>query len=298
MSEKKDLTPELLKKSIEIIREIQRDIKISLEKNRVSAIEEIFRRWKVRSNITHPFDLTAEARASSMLWRSRVGKNIVVYGEESLRDHNLDLSKEKNVVALLDMVDGSDLLVLDLSNWCSAIVFFQPDPDKPKILLSLVGDSFGRIYYAARNEKGAYVIPPNKGIEKRISISPSTTKKLKDAKVCFYGQKSKNFLPILKHKKFITALESMGRLYNLGGNPMMVKVAEGTIDAVFELVGQSPHDVVAGAYIAKKAGAILLDLTGKPVELEKSLLQPAKNKLVYVLASEKQLYNSIIGNLQ
>jgi fructose-1,6-bisphosphatase/inositol monophosphatase family enzyme len=58
------------------------------------------------------------------------------------------------------------------------------------------------------------------------------------------------------------------RIYNLGGNPMMLKVAERTIDAVFEVVGQHPHDVVPGAYIARQAGAIVKDLQGNDLALK------------------------------
>jgi hypothetical protein len=82
--------------------------------------------------------------------------------------------------------------------------------------------------------------------------------------MCSYGQKSGNLLQLLKlHDKqtFIQLLNNnikeedriktdtiardvKFRFYNFAGNPMMVKLAEGIIDVVFDLKGQKPHDVV------------------------------------------------------
>lgn len=46
---------------------------------------------------------------------------------------------------------------------------------------------------------------------------------------------------------------------------MIVKIPERTVDAVFELSGQLPHDVIP-AYIAGRAGAVITDLKGEPVK--------------------------------
>jgi fructose-1,6-bisphosphatase/inositol monophosphatase family enzyme len=52
--------------------------------------------------------------------------HLVFLGEEQLSIRQEDLTKEEKLVVLVDMVDGTDLLERGLSNWCSAMVFFDP----------------------------------------------------------------------------------------------------------------------------------------------------------------------------
>lgn len=83
------------------------------------------------------------------------------------------------------------------------------------------------------------------------------------------------------------------RFYNLAGNPMMARLAEGTVDVVLELDGQLPHDVVPGAYIAMKAGAVFGNIDGDKTfseqELADFLLKPADQSIRYILAANKDL---------
>jgi len=83
--------------------------------------------------------------------------------------------------------------------------------------------------------------------------------------------------------------EKLGfRIYNFGGNPMMVKIPDRSVDVVFDVFGQEPHDVVPGAYIATQAGAVLTDLDGKTIDLGEVLLKP-REKIRYVLAATDSL---------
>ena len=72
---------------------------------------------------------------------------------------------------------------------------------------------------------------------------------------------------------------------NLGGNPMMVKVADGNLHAVFELLGQKPHDVVPGAFIARAAGAVVRDLKGEDLNLANTLMTPNMGQMKYIIAA-------------
>ena len=77
---------------------------------------------------------------------------------------------------------------------------------------------------------------------------------------------------------------------------MMLKVANGTLHAVFDLTGPKPHDMVAGAYISLKAGAFIGDVNGDAIEeadLAHSLLQPDKHGPAYILASTRGLYDQL-----
>ena len=81
---------------------------------------------------------------------------------------------------------------------------------------------------------------------------------------------------------------------------MMLKVANGTMDAVFDLTGPKPHDVVPGAYIALKAGAFLGDMRGNKIQeinLAESLLRPDEKGPAYILAGTRQLYKELQARL-
>lgn len=240
----------------------------------------------------------AAERACQDELHKRFGAKIVVPGEESLRKGSFDLSEEHRVVALVDPVDGTDLLERGLSNWCSAMIFFYP-PQR-KILGAFVGIPSVGVYYAIPSN-GAYLQPLGaKGSQKLAGPSKVTT--LKNASICFYGQKIKNFLSVASNPKFVRALRNLEiekrvkfRLYNFGGNPMMVKLADGRVDAIVEVEGQHPHDVAPGAYIATQSGAAFTDLNGQPIDLVQSLLRPADPNftLRYILTSTKKLNQEI-----
>ena len=52
-------------------------------------------------------------------------KEVRVWGEESIKK-KMDFTNQEGVFALVDMIDGTDLLERNLSKWCSAAVFFRP----------------------------------------------------------------------------------------------------------------------------------------------------------------------------
>ena len=74
---------------------------------------------------------------------------------------------------------------------------------------------------------------------------------------------------------------------------MICKVADGSVDAVFELVGQKPHDVVPGAFIARCAGAVVKDLNNNPLPLEEALLTPNTGRLKYIISATEDLYQEL-----
>lgn len=294
---------EIIKTGLNVIRYVQRKIEIIVQHDPESAFQPLMlgRGGKPIVGV----DWHAEKDCQAKLYR-RFGNKIEVYGEEKCRDRNLDLSNEKRLVALVDMVDGTDLLRRGLSNWGSALIFFQPT--QAKILGAFVGLPSDDIYYTTGD--GAYKQPPGRVPSVQVK-GPSDVSRLKDASLCFYGQKIKNLLPVINNKKFISSLKNMReeeiktneqaelRIYNLAGNPMMVKLADGVIDGIFDMKGQHPHDVAPGAYIAQQAGAVFKGFDDKPVDLLPALLRPADPSfyLRYILTSTEQLFQELRGCL-
>jgi fructose-1,6-bisphosphatase/inositol monophosphatase family enzyme len=255
-----------------------------------------------REKIAVVVDIVAERLAALELWRRLKRLDPLILGEESLRDEGLDLSEETRLVALLDMVDGSDLLERGLGNWCSAAAFFLPA--ERQILGAFVAVPEGDIYFWTIETPVPQKFNIKSGRMESIG-GPSGVRAVSEASISFYGQKMANFCSCageLTHERNrnLLARDLATRIYNLAGIPTMMKVVDGSvhkrIDAVFELLGQNPHDAVPGAVIAQAAGATLLGLDGTPLDLLSALLRPSdpSRRLRYVLAATPELASELL----
>ncbi|MFL6312822.1 MAG: hypothetical protein ACJ71W_12045 [Terriglobales bacterium] len=279
-------------------------------------------------------DRQAENEAIRYLSKHLGKKSIAVLGEETLWEHKeLDLAREhiersgrrvtrepgaeKKTVAIVDMVDGSDLLDRNFRNWCSALVFFNPDV--PEILFALIHNDNGRIYGA--DSQGFFTLPRENSFELQPAHKPEVVRFVeaeKDEKnnkktlpeeidqisICYYGQKCSHFTSM--PSGFFTwanttPARSRLRLYNLAGNPMMARLANGeNIHAVFEHIGQYAHDAVPGLFIALKAGAYVLDFAGNEISVETlttHLLKPSSTSLQYVVGSTREVAEELVKAL-
>jgi fructose-1,6-bisphosphatase/inositol monophosphatase family enzyme len=243
---------------------------------------------------------------------------VILWGEESINT-SINLDNEERPCILVDMIDGTDLLERGFSNWCSAIVIFTPTNKRINgAYVALQSENRTYMYYALGHEDNAFKIEYTQKTDGKVSFGqeiklkgPAIDKLLKDASVCSYGQKSGNLLELLKlnnKHKLIQILnnneanEVKFRFYNLAGNPMMAKLAEGIVDVVFDIKGQAPHDVVPGAFIAMKAGASLWDIEeGKSLSdssLVMKLLHPGGSRIKYVLAANQNMVTEMTGLLE
>lgn len=251
-------------------------------------------------------DLTAEHGFRQIL-NARAKDEFVLIGEES-DDGERPMDR---VWVIADIVDGTDLYEMEIPLWCSAALLF--DPRKPAIIGSVVVLASGEVFFADESEIAKVIRPGSKKTEAATRVrGPSNVKTISDARICFYGQKAKNFIPIVESVGFKNLLSSLAtktpspdfRMYNFAGNPALVRLADRAkrpdgsmlsagIDAVFDIStnGQQLHDVAPGAFIAMCAGAVLYDLQGNELDksqLAKKLLTP-KERLRYVLAATPEL---------
>lgn len=317
MPSKNDMFIDLFsyKELIKMMLKLNRSIEKTIENRRDLAFRPYFFKTAGKSNKPlASVDLDAELIMSNLLM-NRIGKDkVFVTGEESITG-KIDLSKESNkIIALMDMIDGTDLLERGFSNWCSAITFYQVNNKEVKILGAVIAVRGGYIYYATADRDGAYkrLLSETLGDQEFALAGPSKSRELNDASICMYAQKSKNLLELLKlnkKKKFIHWLNEIGeiekqnrdignsesikfRFYNFAGNPMMAKLGDGIVDIVFDLKGQAPHDVVPGAFIAMKVNAVLGKINGEKFtikELSDYLLLPNKTPLRYILAANESV---------
>lgn len=232
------------------------------------------------------------------------GCKILVLGEEkgSYPDAR-SIASHEGYIAFVDAIDGTDLMARGFSNFCFSFLLFEPQ--KQRVILSVVGHSSGIIYWA--DEDGAFRKNAFGNVSE-LTISAMSTSNFENASVCFYGQKPRYLMNAMRSKSLSERLaeleqrmkggEKLGiRIYNFAGNPMMVRIPEGAVDVIFEITGQEIHDVAPGAFIARKAGAILLDLDGQEINLERALLDPQR-RLKYVLASNRSLADEVLNLLK
>ena len=142
----------IVKTACRTIRIIQRGIAADCVADPETAFDRIsFDSWKKR---LATIDLVAQVVAARRLRDSLKGYDLVIIGEENLRSPDLDLTNKEGLVVLMDMIDGTDLLERDLSNWCSALIFYSPL--EKKILASFVGIPNDGVYYALDGTDGAF----------------------------------------------------------------------------------------------------------------------------------------------
>jgi fructose-1,6-bisphosphatase/inositol monophosphatase family enzyme len=312
------VTPsQIVKAAITTIHDVQLEIERQLQSNPLAAL--------TRLPMEKPLlviDMLAERIAETGLRRllRLTDTDLHYLGEEQLgimRAKEINLADEERLVVLVDMVDGTDLLERGLSNWCSAMIVFDPQAEKGrKILAAFVGIPEDGVYYATRESADAWKhrfhVQSGKPRLKQLPKLSSRSGTLAEASICFYGQQTDNIADMVG-RGLIAHLEELSvtaapnklrtRIYNLAGMPMMMKMLDSgdgltRMDAVFDVYGQQPHDMVAGAYIAQAAGAVLSDLDGKPLDLEDRLLRPASEKLHYVLAATDSLALELRGCLK
>lgn len=292
------LSPEFMVR--QIIR-VHRFIRRSIAASPAGAFESYFFETSRGLKPLTVVDLFAERMFMDIIHTHFGSDRILVLGEESLRE-DVDLTNEERTCVLIDMIDGTDLLRRGFSNWCSAVAVFSPR--ERRIEGAYVALPNRSLYYATADEPGARKVALSeaslKGAKGPQELpGPSADADLSKATVCTYAQKPRNLQEVSRlllrpqvQSWLQTATES--RFYSLAGNPMMIRVPEGTVDLVFELRGQAPHDMIPGAFIATKAGAVLTGLDGSPLgeeELTRRLCRPAHAgaRLTYLLAANAGL---------
>ena len=327
-------TDELYTTAKRVLQKVHRAIEVQINRRPERALSYMQADDKEASNQPLRIDELAEDTCNEALLE-KFGKYMIALGEESLGvPEAKDLAQQDSVVAVMDMIDGTDLLLRGLGNWCSAMTLFVPK--KRQILLAMVLDPAGTVFHANNVQSEAFYQRRNAKHPVSLHVSHAETEltksrvrfhrgflsgpratTLRNASVCCNSQKASALSRFLKqprlHKQIATAVKTgqtkrkdqapapTFRHYNLSGIPMMVKLATGAVDAVIELGSQKPHDVVTGAYIAIKAGAIMKTIRGKIIgeeELVDGLLQPGSRFDPYVLASCSELADELLEALK
>lgn len=131
------------------------------------------------------------------------------------------------------------------------------------------------------------------------SMPSDKQKSLEQASVCVNTQKRGHVEALAEvGPRVLNWLRQSGkaadqfRFYDLSGNPMLARLAEGRVDVVLTLKGSAPHDFVPGAFIARRAGASIMTLTrgARTLDLNRAVWRPATQ---YVAARTLTLASEI-----
>lgn len=293
---------------------VQKRISEAVYRRPDEAFQEVQFPGKDKGHVTTKIDLEAQDLAEKFLLETKLG--IKTQGEETPEDKLLDLSKEQSPVVIMDMIDGTDLFTREMGNWCSAMVVLHPPT--AEILGALVGLPLGdqfKLYMAARSFDSAdlltYDILPTKSGELRYLLpevegggirhlaprtyEPETGKLLNRTSIAFYGQKRSRLVEMRDKTNFPWSEELAEsdklRIYTLAGNPMLAKLAEGRISAVFEAFGQKPYDCIPVLFIAQKAGAVVKGPDRSSIDLGAALKKGEKVR--YIAACQERLLNDL-----
>jgi fructose-1,6-bisphosphatase/inositol monophosphatase family enzyme len=263
--------------------------------------------------------------------RDKLGDVVSVIGEESLPRTGLDLAAQDGIVILCDIIDGTDLLVRGMSNWCSAMVAFEPS--QRTIIAAhvhVVGRGVDTLYSAYPGRDGVtqtsfltklveaggtkavalQKIDRTERIESAEIVRGVSGRAIDEAGIFSYGQKLKNFRTMANTILADQAIKKLNdlpdvRFYNLGGNPVACRIVEGKSDILFDFHGQAAHDIIPGAIIALCGMAVMylavdgLDSFRKVsiADMIPYLLRPCPDdsRLRYVIAGSDLLARQFIN---
>jgi fructose-1,6-bisphosphatase/inositol monophosphatase family enzyme len=293
---------------IRILDEVHNEIKLRVNNKRDdSAFVRQYDEDRKKQAIT--IDITAESSFKEKL--SLAIPNVIVVGEESM--DSFEQISDDIAYVVCDIIDGTDLLEMDIPIWCSAVcVFTATDIDDAKMLCSVVKMANGETYYTYDNETSAYVKTANSEVCRLRG--PSTSLNLADCTVSFYGQKISSLLTTLDNKGFRHLLDYLNkstnrnnlRIQTIAGNPAMVLLADREsdkrrgFDVVLSLRDQKPHDVVPGALIALRSGACMYDIEGN-IMTEHELIQALANPTIgikYIIAANDTIGRQVVALLK
>lgn len=222
-------------------------------------------------------------KITSRNWKAESAIKKVIGDAELYSEEREKLISKKNAkfTFLLDPIDGTFFALRGLSGGCIGISFHDRKTMNP--IASIVGDFQTKDIYWA-DGTGAYLN------DKKIFVSSITN--IEDAFISTCYGKQSRFKKLLSNKKVIKNaawFETTGTMVSL------VKVATGQIDAYYDfMLGYKSYDFAPSAFIAQMAGAVVIDVRGKPLKYSRILNRRQK----FIIASTPELARSIFNLLK
>jgi len=206
----------------------------------------------------------AAARRSIADWTARSGLAVRLVGEDVEGD-----TSEVNdypVVCLLDALDGTQHWARGRNLWCTALSLFSGVDGNLDLRVSAVQMSDGAVFVAREDRKGTF----REGGDSAVRVNADRRIQIGAAHVCTVGRRPDHFRVLAP---YLLGGVPFAGLYTFGGNPILVELALGKYDAVFQPDAshvndpQELFDWLPGGHIAYRSGATVLDLQGNEFDL-------------------------------
>lgn len=235
------------------------------------------------------------AREAIEAWSTKTGVAVALTGE----DISPERAASKPVTCVLDALDGTQHWIRNRNLWATALSLFRREEGAARLRVSAVQLADGSLYIAREDTKSVHL----EGSEQPIAVDTSSVE-LGAAHVCTVSRRPDQY-------KVLAPLLGEGSpfngLYTFGGNPILVELALGRYDAVFQPDASSIGDAqelwdwLPGGHIAMRSGCTVVDLDGSSIDVvaaAAAALAGTRKSYPFVAAGDPQLAAEIATWLQ
>ncbi len=207
------------------------------------------------------------ARRAVSRWETKFGVSVSLVGEDM--DEVLPPKDKPPIVCCIDSLDGTQHWLRSKNLYCTALSIFSrnEEEDSPyELRVSMIQEADGRIVFAREDEKGAFI----EETSSPILVPPSAVTDIAKAHVCTVCRRP-------DHYRILNPILAKGvpfsGLYTFGGNPILVDLAFGKYDAVFQpdasqiSDSQPVWDWLPGGHIAYRSGCSILTVDGNELNV-------------------------------
>lgn len=205
------------------------------------------------------------ARRSIADWTSRTGVAVSLLGEDV--EGSTAETGGQSILCLLDALDGTQHWARGRDLWCTALsIFSRDDRGAPSLRVSAVHLANGSVVIAREDEQATFL----EGDSTPLEVDARRRVEIEASHVCTVSRRPAHYRVLAPH---LADGVPFAGLYTFGGNPILVELAQGRYDAVFQPDAsgiddpQELFDWLPGGHVAYRSGCTLLDLDGQQIDL-------------------------------
>lgn len=203
------------------------------------------------------------ARRSVADWVDATGTSVHLSGEDIAPIVRPDAPEP--ILCVLDALDGTQHWIRGRTLWCTALSLFRQTDEGYQLRVSTVQTADGTLYIAREDTRRAFVDG-----ESTPLVTDTADVAIDQAHVCTVSRRPDHYRVLARH---LRRGSPFAGLYTFGGNPILVELALGRYDAVFQPDAsdidddQELWDWLPGGHIAQRAGATILGLDGEEIDV-------------------------------
>ncbi|HSJ84078.1 MAG TPA: TIR domain-containing protein [Acidimicrobiia bacterium] len=247
---------------VALARSICWDIRMQLNESAPESVRKVDEPKHGQEVLVADLAAVSAARRSIADWTARSGLPVRLVGED-VEDVT---SEGDDIVCLLDALDGTQHWARGRNLWCTALSLFNRVDGNLVLRVSAVQMSDGAVFVAREDREGTF----REGGDTVLEVNTAKRIPIDAAHVCTVSRRPDHFRVLAPH--LLRGVPFAG-LYTFGGNPILIELALGKYDAVFQPDAshlndpQELFDWLPGGHIAFRSGVTILDLRGREFDL-------------------------------